>query len=40
MTEFYNSEVMAWTYWWHCWDTFALRPWANGVSFVTTKYTA
>lgn len=39
MTEFYNSEVMAWTYWWHCWDTFALRPWANGVSFVTEKYT-
>lgn len=38
MTEFYNSEVMAWTYWWHCWDTFALSPFANGVALVTKAY--
>lgn len=39
MTEFYNGEVMAWTYWWHCWDTYALSPFANGVAYVTSKYT-
>lgn len=39
MTEFYNSEVMAWSYWWHCWDTYALSPFANGVALVTEKYT-
>jgi len=38
MTEFYNSEVMAWTYWYHCWDTYALSPFANGVALVTAKY--
>lgn len=38
MTEFYNSEVMAWSYWWHCWDTFALSPYANAVAFVTQEY--
>lgn len=39
MTEFYNGEVMAWTYWWHCWDTYALSPYENGVAFVTSAYT-
>lgn len=38
MTEFYNGEVMAWTYWYHCWDTYALSPFDNGVSIVTSKY--
>lgn len=38
MTEFYNGEVMAWTYWWHCWDTYALSPYANAVAYVTAKY--
>lgn len=38
MTEFYNAEVMAWTYWWHCWDTYALSPYENGVAYVTSKY--
>lgn len=38
MTEFYNSEVMAWTYWWHCWDTYALSPFENGVAYVTAEY--
>lgn len=38
MTEFYNSEVMAWSYWWHCWDTFALSPYANAVAYVTSEY--
>lgn len=38
MTEFYNGEVMAWTYWWHCWDTYALSPYENGVAFVTAEY--
>lgn len=40
MTEFYNGEVMAWTYWYHCWDTFALSPYANGVALVSAEYTA
>lgn len=39
MTEFYNAEVMAWTYWWHCWDTFALSPFANAVAYVSAEYT-
>lgn len=39
MTEFYNSEVMAWTYWYHCWDTYALSPFENGVAIVTSEYT-
>lgn len=38
MTEFYNAEVMAWTYWWHCWDTFSLSPYANAVAYVSAKY--
>lgn len=38
MTEFYNGEVMAWTYWYHCWDTYALSPFANGVAYVTAAY--
>lgn len=38
MTEFYNGEVMAWTYWYHCWDTYALSPFANMVALVTAKY--
>lgn len=38
MTEFYNGEVMAWTYWWHCWDTYALSPFQNGVAYVTAAY--
>lgn len=38
MTEFYNGEVMAWTYWWHCWDTYSLSPFENGVAYVTAKY--
>lgn len=38
MTEFYNGEVLAWTYWWHCWDTYALSPFANAVAYVTAKY--
>lgn len=38
MTEFYNGEVMAWTYWYHCWDTYSLSPFANGVAYVTAKY--
>lgn len=39
MTEFYNSEVMAWTYWYHCWDTYALSPFENMAAIVTAKYT-
>lgn len=39
MTEFYNGEVMAWTYWWHCWDTYAISPFANAVALVTSAYT-
>lgn len=39
MTEFYNGEVMAWTYWYHCWDTYALCPFNNGVALVTSEYT-
>lgn len=39
MTEFYNGEVMKWTYWYHCWDTYALSPFANGIAYVTSKYT-
>lgn len=38
MTEFYNGEVMAWTYWWHCWDTYALSPYEPGVALVTSAY--
>lgn len=38
MTEFYNSQVMAWTYWWHCWDTYALSPYEVGVAYVTQLY--
>lgn len=38
MTEFYNAEVMAWTYWWHCWDTYALSPFANAVAYTTSEY--
>lgn len=38
MTEFYNSSVMAWTYWYHCWDTYALSPFDVGVAFVTAEY--
>lgn len=38
MSEFYNGEVLAWTYWYHCWDTYALSPFANGVSYVTAAY--
>lgn len=38
MAEFYNGEVMAWTYWWHCWDTYALSPFDNGVAYVTAEY--
>lgn len=38
MTEFYNGEVMAWSYWWHCWDTYALSPFENGVAYVTSEY--
>lgn len=38
MTEFYNGEVLAWTYWWHCWDTYALSPFANAMAYVTAKY--
>lgn len=38
MTEFYNGEVMAWTYWWHCWDTYSLSPFEPGVAFVTATY--
>lgn len=38
MAEFYNGEVLAWTYWWHCWDTYALSPFNNGVAYVTAEY--
>lgn len=38
MTEFYNGNVMAWTYWWHCWDTYALSPFENLVALVTSEY--
>lgn len=38
MTEFYNASVMAWTYWWHCWDTYALSPFHNLVAIVTAEY--
>lgn len=38
MTEFYNGEVMAWTYWLHCWDTYALSPFENAVAYVTSEY--
>ena len=38
MTEFYNANVMAWTYWWHCWDTYALSPFENGVAYVSAAY--
>lgn len=40
MTEFYNANVLAWTYWWHCWDTYALSPFHNIVAVVTNLYTA
>lgn len=39
MAEFYNGETLAWTYWWHCWDTYALSPYENGVAYVTSEYT-
>lgn len=39
MAEFYNPEKMAWTYWYHCWDTYALSPFANARAFVTAEYT-
>lgn len=38
MAEFYNGEVLAWTYWWHCWDVYSLSPFANAVAFTTTEY--
>lgn len=38
MAEFYNSEKLAWSYWWHCWDTYALSPFKNGVALVTEAY--
>lgn len=38
MTEFYNGEVMAWTYWYHCWDTYAISPFQNMVALVSEKY--
>lgn len=38
MTDFYNSQVMAWSYWWHCWDTYALSPYEVGVAYVTQLY--
>lgn len=38
MTEFFNAEVIAWTYWWHCWDLYQLSPFHNGVAFTTQLY--
>lgn len=40
MAEFFNGNTLAWTYWWHCWDTYALSPFQNIVALVTNLYTA
>ena len=34
--EWYNAEVMAWQYYYHVWQTFAMSPFANGVILTTT----
>lgn len=33
-TEFYNAGVLSWTYYWHVWQTYAIRPYANAVAIV------
>lgn len=33
--EWYNAEVMAWQYYYHVWQTFAMSPFANGVILAT-----
>lgn len=38
MAEFYNGNTLSWTYWWHCWDTYALSPFENLVAIVTQEY--
>lgn len=36
-TEQYNGEGMYWNYWYHCWKTFSVSPFANAIVFVPTK---
>lgn len=33
-TEKYNSEGLYWNYWYHCWKTFSVSPFANNAIFV------
>lgn len=33
-TEQYNGEGLYWNYWYHCWKTFSVSPFANAVVFV------
>lgn len=33
-TEQYNGEGLYWNYWYHCWKTFSISPFANAVVFV------
>ena len=33
--EWYNAEVMAWQYYYHVWQTFAISPFANGCILAT-----
>ena len=33
-TEQYNGEGLYWNYWYHCWKTFSISPFANAAVFV------
>ncbi len=33
-TEQYNGEGLYWNYWYHCWKTFSVSPFANACVFV------
>lgn len=33
-TENFNGEGLYWNYWYHCWKTFSVSPFANAVVFV------
>lgn len=34
--EWYNAEVMAWQFYYHVWQTFAMSPFADGVILATS----
>lgn len=38
-TEQYNGEGLYWNYWFHCWKTFSVSPFANASAFTTSTNT-